>query len=175
MHKFLGKQKIINPLGQKPAFGWFLSCVGINVQYSAPFYISGARSYLTEILPLVKPGPILQFLAVLRLSSLHTRHLFLVSMLISEILNQKTCQNIKILWKIPLRLLCYKVQKWSYHNSDFSCFRQSLEYGMKLLKSYLSCLISWSCSSCHLYLCIMLHCLSKCNNKIFIPKQICTN
>ena len=28
MHKFLGRQKIINPLGQKPAFGWFLSCVG---------------------------------------------------------------------------------------------------------------------------------------------------
>jgi hypothetical protein len=25
----LGRQKIINPLGQKPAFGWFLSCVGI--------------------------------------------------------------------------------------------------------------------------------------------------
>ena len=23
-------QKFINPLGQKPAFGWFLSCVGIN-------------------------------------------------------------------------------------------------------------------------------------------------
>jgi hypothetical protein len=25
---FLGREKIINPLGQKPAFGWFLSCVG---------------------------------------------------------------------------------------------------------------------------------------------------
>ena len=28
---FLGRQKIINPLGQKPAFGWFLSCVGNNL------------------------------------------------------------------------------------------------------------------------------------------------
>jgi hypothetical protein len=24
-------QKFINPLGQKPAFGWFLSCVGKNL------------------------------------------------------------------------------------------------------------------------------------------------
>jgi hypothetical protein len=28
VHKFLGRAKFINPLGQKPAFGWFLSCVG---------------------------------------------------------------------------------------------------------------------------------------------------
>ena len=30
MHKFLGRVKFINPLGQKSAFGRFLSCVGIN-------------------------------------------------------------------------------------------------------------------------------------------------
>ena len=28
MHKFLGRVKFINPLGQKSAFGRFLSCVG---------------------------------------------------------------------------------------------------------------------------------------------------
>ena len=37
MHKFLGRAKFINPLGQKPAFGWFLSCVGNSAKFVIVF------------------------------------------------------------------------------------------------------------------------------------------
>ena len=100
-----------------------------------------------------------------------------LSMLISEILKKwnwisKLAKYLKSKYLAnSTKIALLQSSKIHYNNSIFSCFRQSQMYDMGPSKSYLSCFISWSCSSCHLYLCIMLHCLSKWDNKIFIPKQ----